>query len=330
MVTPPATDIRVPSAYAGELAGPWRLMRCGRVRQANADLAQLQRTRGALTTPQQALHAALLMEGRLAVGDMVGAAAAADPLGGFLGRRGTDGTAAHLGLGELAAALGDHATAYAHFATAGELPELDTIRPWRTGAALALVRMGRRREAADVARQQAALAAQAPHAQAHGLRALAIAETGNDPIGTLRSALRAAQQTPDRRLAAQLGADIAGLMLLDPANHATEDAVALLRETERYAAAEGLWPLHSRVARQLERAGEHSRPVEDDALSLLTAAEIRVARLAAGGLTNREIAAQLAVTIKGVEWHLSRVYRKLGIGSREGLPALFDSDTLAG
>ena len=36
-------------------------------------------------------------------------------------------------------------------------------------------------------------------------------------------------------------------------------------------------------------------------------------------MTNREIAQQLAVTVKGVERHLSHVYRKLGIRSRSGL-----------
>ena len=56
-----------------------------------------------------------------------------------------------------------------------------------------------------------------------------------------------------------------------------------------------------------------------EALASLTAAERRVAALAAEGLTNRQIAEQLLVSVKAVEWHLSNVYRKLEIRSRKGL-----------
>ena len=53
----------------------------------------------------------------------------------------------------------------------------------------------------------------------------------------------------------------------------------------------------------LERLGEPARPDASEALAALTTAEARVATLAAGGLTNREIAGQLIVTVKAVEWH---------------------------
>jgi len=48
----------------------------------------------------------------------------------------------------------------------------------------------------------------------------------------------------------------------------------------------------------------------------LTAGELRVARLAAEGLTNREIAQALFITTKTAKAHLSRVYRKLSITRR--------------
>lgn len=53
----------------------------------------------------------------------------------------------------------------------------------------------------------------------------------------------------------------------------------------------------------------------------LTPSEHRVAALAAGGLTNREIADRIFVSPKTVEASLARVYRKLGIRSRAELGA---------
>jgi DNA-binding NarL/FixJ family response regulator len=53
----------------------------------------------------------------------------------------------------------------------------------------------------------------------------------------------------------------------------------------------------------------------------LTASERRVARMAAEGMTNREIAQALFVTMRTVEVHLTHAYQKLGISSREKLPA---------
>lgn len=51
----------------------------------------------------------------------------------------------------------------------------------------------------------------------------------------------------------------------------------------------------------------------------LTAAELRVALLAADGLTDREICGQLFLSPKTVEFHLGRVYRKLGVRGRTEL-----------
>lgn len=322
--------VATPPAYAGPLSSAWTALRSGEVRRANAELVHIGRTGAELTRGQSVLLRSLSVEANLAIGDLSAAAAATDTLPAFC--RGHDGLIhanAHLGLGEMAAAIGDHANALIHHTAAGEAHDgADLIRPWRAGAAMALVRVGRRSEGADLARAQVA-AAQDPHDLASGLRALAVAETGNDPIGVLRRALDAAGLTPDRRLAAQIAADAAALMLLAPSSHEASQAIGLLRSAEAYAAGEGLWPLHARIARLLELAGERSRPLEGEALALLTTAERRVARLAASGLTNREIAESLEVTIKGVEWHLSRVYRKLGIGSRDGLAQLLSADVLA-
>ena len=52
----------------------------------------------------------------------------------------------------------------------------------------------------------------------------------------------------------------------------------------------------------------------------LTAGELRVARLAAEGMTNREIAQTLFITTKTASAHLSRAYRKLDVTRRSQLP----------
>lgn len=59
----------------------------------------------------------------------------------------------------------------------------------------------------------------------------------------------------------------------------------------------------------------------------LTASEQRVARLAASGLTNREVAAQLFMSPKTVEANLARIYRKLGIRSRAELGARLGAES---
>ncbi|WP_290062360.1 helix-turn-helix domain-containing protein, partial [Amycolatopsis solani] len=53
----------------------------------------------------------------------------------------------------------------------------------------------------------------------------------------------------------------------------------------------------------------------------LSDAERRVAELAAGGHSNREIGRRLHVTVSTVEQHLTNVYRKLGVDGRAHLPS---------
>jgi DNA-binding CsgD family transcriptional regulator len=74
-----------------------------------------------------------------------------------------------------------------------------------------------------------------------------------------------------------------------------------------------------------ERArGELARvPGRSPSRQTLTETESRVADLVAEGRSNKEVAAELFVTVKGVEAHLSRVYRKLGIKSRAELMHLY-------
>ena len=74
------------------------------------------------------------------------------------------------------------------------------------------------------------------------------------------------------------------------------------------------------VRSELYAAGARPRTDALGGIGSLTASERRVADLAAGGETNRDIAQALYVTPKTVEVHLSNAYRKLGIRSRRDLP----------
>jgi DNA-binding NarL/FixJ family response regulator len=60
-----------------------------------------------------------------------------------------------------------------------------------------------------------------------------------------------------------------------------------------------------------------------DAIASLTPAEARVARMAGSGMKNREIADELRVSIKAVEYHMANTFRKLGIRSRIDLVGMF-------
>jgi DNA-binding NarL/FixJ family response regulator len=82
-----------------------------------------------------------------------------------------------------------------------------------------------------------------------------------------------------------------------------------------------------RTARELLATGERVRKRTAETPAQLTARETQIARLAGDGLSNLEIAAQLFMSPRTVEYHLHRVFTKLGISSRNQLHSvLADSD----
>ena len=78
----------------------------------------------------------------------------------------------------------------------------------------------------------------------------------------------------------------------------------------------GAAPFAERARAELLATGEHVRKRALPAPGDLTSQERQVAILAAGGNTNAEIASRLFITVSTVEFHLNKVFRKLGVSSR--------------
>ena len=72
-------------------------------------------------------------------------------------------------------------------------------------------------------------------------------------------------------------------------------------------------------ARELAATGETARQRTVEARDTLTPQEAQIARLARQGLSNPEIAAQLFLSPRTVQYHLGKVFTKLGISSRRQL-----------
>jgi DNA-binding NarL/FixJ family response regulator len=77
-----------------------------------------------------------------------------------------------------------------------------------------------------------------------------------------------------------------------------------------------------RAAAELRATGETARKRDAVTLDDLTPQELQIARLVAEGGRNREIAGQLFLSPKTVEYHLRKVFQKLGIASRTELAHL--------
>jgi DNA-binding NarL/FixJ family response regulator len=84
-------------------------------------------------------------------------------------------------------------------------------------------------------------------------------------------------------------------------------------------AAIGMEAFAERARRELIASGEKVRKRGADTRDELTPQEEQIARLARDGLSNPEIGAMLFLSPRTVEWHLRKVFAKLGISSRSAL-----------
>ncbi|MFF1634152.1 ATP-binding protein [Leifsonia sp. NPDC058248] len=99
------------------------------------------------------------------------------------------------------------------------------------------------------------------------------------------------------------------------------DAREQLRRAHEFFRDAGMEGFAERTRHELAATGETVRARSVDTTNDLTAQETLIARLAAEGRSNPEIGAQLFISPRTVEWHLGKVFTKLGVTSRRGLRA---------
>ena len=108
------------------------------------------------------------------------------------------------------------------------------------------------------------------------------------------------------------------------------DARAQLRTAYDMCAAIGMEAFAERARRELLAVGETVRTRTAEPYDQLTPQEAQIARLARAGMSNAEIAAQLFLSARTVEWHLRKVFAKLEISSRRQLEQALPDGASAG
>jgi DNA-binding CsgD family transcriptional regulator/tetratricopeptide (TPR) repeat protein len=193
--------------------------------------------------------------------------------------------------------------------------------PWRTGLALCEAALGNGERAGELAAETEGIARRAGGARGIGiaLRVRGAVCAGLEGVAMLREAVEMLAGTRARlehaRALVELGA------ALRRANR-RKDAREPLREGLQIANRCGAIPLEERARTELAATGARPRKAVYSGVESLTPSELRVARLAAAGSTNREIAQSLTVTEKTIETHMRHVFQKLDVGRRGELAAV--------
>jgi class 3 adenylate cyclase/DNA-binding CsgD family transcriptional regulator len=233
------------------------------------------------------------------------------------------------------AARGDHRTALASalelgaaLAAFGHTSPQASYPAWRSLAALEHHALGEAQEAVALAREEVALsrAWAAPVTLGRALRILGLIEGGDTGIELIREAVMLLEPSPARLEHAYALANLGAS--LRRGNHRAE-AREHLRQALELAQRSGAVLLAEQAHEELIAAGARPRRVELSGAAALTPSERRTATMAAEGMSNREIAQALFVTLRTVEMHLSNTFRKLGVSSRTQLSAALAAEETA-
>jgi len=218
--------------------------------------------------------------------------------------------------GDLVGGLGDLLAAGA--VTTRSLVTCPSFLPWRSYAAHAHLALGDVDAARRLAEEELALARAfaAPRSLGIALCTAGVARGGDAGEALLRDAVATLAETEAALDRARALTDLGALLRR---RNRRREARELLRQGLDIAHRAGARPLAARAETELRATGARPRRAVLAGLDSLTASERRVAELAAQGMTNREIAQALFVTARTVEGHLTNVFRKLDLESREGL-----------
>lgn len=195
--------------------------------------------------------------------------------------------------------------------------------PWRQEAAPALASLGRTAEAMELVNlgEERARAFGAQHLIGTMLRARALVEPRDRGLESLVESIEILEGSgPPHELARSLLELGAALRRAGQRSDSREP----LRRSMELAHRSGATGIEERARQELVAAGSRPRTPYRTGAAALTASELRIARLAAEGVSNREIAQRLFVTRRTVETHLTHVYDKLGIQGRSELVSALD------
>lgn len=198
-------------------------------------------------------------------------------------------------------------------------PTYPAFYPVSSALGLALASLGEREEARRLAEGELTEARRwgTPRAVGVALRALGMVERGERGVELLRQAAEALEASPTRLEQARALTDFGAAVRR--AGRRSEAREALRRALEM-AHRCGATPVVDRAREELTATGAKPRRIALTGVDSLTPSELRVARMAAHGMENKQIAQALFITVKTVETHLSHVYGKLDISSRKDLP----------
>lgn len=198
--------------------------------------------------------------------------------------------------------------------------------PWRSEAALLAARLGEHDRAEELVAEDIRLAGDfgAPHALGVALRTSGLIARTGDGLEQLREAAELLERAGTRLELARTLTDH-GASLRRAGRR--RDARDPLRRGLDLATRCGALALSRRAREELVAAGAKPRRERISGVDALTASELRVAQLAAQGLTNRQIAQTLFITMRTVSAHLGQVYSKLDIADRNQIASALSLTT---